>query len=143
MPDTDNPNTQVVATITDSLKTWTMAIITLVFVTLYALSIAGRGVPSDAIGQLQPIVFVIIGYYFGRLPSRQVEGTLKEQVHIHANNATAARNAERKAEVERGVFEEKIKNTRTILETARAGNGVEAGNAGSTAFEAAVRVLSS
>jgi hypothetical protein len=143
MPDTDNPNTQAIPTLTDSLKTWTMAVITLVFVTLYALSIAGRGVPSDAVNQLQPIVFVIIGYYFGRLPSQQVEGTLKEQVRIHANNATAARNAERKTEVERGIFEERVKNARIILETARAGNGEEGANTGPPTLETAVKILSS
>jgi hypothetical protein len=144
MPDTDNPNTPVAPSMVDSLKSWTMVIITLVFVILYALSIAEVGkLTISAVKELQPIVFVIIGYYFGRLPAQQVESALKEQVRGQANNATAARNAERTAEVERGVFEEKIKNTRTILETVKPGAGAEGMAKGTTPVEAAIKILSS
>lgn len=140
MHEIDAPNTPATTSRIDSLKSWTMVIITLVFVTLYVLSLTGVGKLPEAIKELQPIIFVIIGYYFGRLPSQSVENSLKEQVRSQANYATAARNAQGKAEIDREVLEEKMKNTKTILETARAGNGAEAMT---TPVEAAINVLSS
>jgi hypothetical protein len=120
-----------------------MLLITLIFVLLYAGTFTGAIKAPDAVKDLQPIIFVIIGYYFGRLPSQQVESSLKEQVRGQANNAAAARNAERKAEVERGTLEEKIKNTRTILETGKPAAAPEAITKSTSPFDAAIKVLSS
>lgn len=147
MPEINDPNipeVQTAPSMIDSLKSWTMVIITLVFVVLYALSLAKvGGLVEGAIKELQPIVFVIIGYYFGRLPSEQVEGALAKQVRDQANNAAAGRNAERTAAVERGIFEEKIKNTKALLESGNPGPGTEALSQGTTPVEAAIRILNS
>ena len=109
--------------INESVKTWTILLITLVFVAVYVLAVVGAVKVTDAMGNLQSIVFVIIGYYFGRLPSDKVESSLKEQVNAHSNAAAAARQSEKVAAVERETLEEKIKNARIALE---AGNPTEA-----------------
>jgi len=62
MPDTDNPNTPQPPPMTDTLKSWTMVLLTLIFVLLYAGVFIGWITTTDAIKDLQPIIFVIIGY---------------------------------------------------------------------------------
>jgi hypothetical protein len=40
--------------------------------------------------RLEPIIFVIIGYYFGRLPGQQNEKTLKQEIGRQTLRAAAA-----------------------------------------------------
>lgn len=144
MAGTDNTNTPAITLITDSLKSWTMAIITLVFVALYALSLAGKaGLASEALNNLQPIVFVIIGYYFGRLPSQPVETALQEQIRSQGTREDAARSAEKKAATDLVASEERMKTTMAILETGRSKIGSEASETGSAFVETAIKVLNS
>ena len=60
--------------VTDALKSWIMLFLTIAFVILYALALSGRLKPlpdTSLVARLEPIIFVIIGYYFGRIPGQQ------------------------------------------------------------------------
>jgi predicted nucleic acid-binding Zn-ribbon protein len=67
--------------------------------------------------RFEPIIFILIGYYFGRHPSRQNEKALKEEIQNQTSRADAAQYAKEKAQMERETLEEKIKNARTALKT--------------------------
>ena len=56
-------------------KTWIIVILTFVFVACYVAALFGwQAAPNDKIvTSVAPIVSVIIGYYFGRLPSEKIE----------------------------------------------------------------------
>jgi len=104
--------------IADVLKGWTMVVLTFVFVLLYATALFGWLKPqSDVtmITRLEPIIFVIIGYYFGRLPAQQNEKTLKDEIGRQTQKADAAQYAKEQAQQSREVLEEKIKNVRATL----------------------------
>jgi len=103
---------------TGTLKSWVMVMLTLVFVALYASALVGwlRPLADDtAIARLEPIIFVIIGYYFGRLPAQQNEQVLKVEVDRQTQKADAAQHAKEQILQEREVLEEKIKNAKVVL----------------------------
>jgi len=77
----------------DPLKTTVIVLLTVAFVTLYVLAIVGRyrwDSDKDAIGLLQPIVYVIIGFYFGRVPSEASEKAAREDAASKAREARQA-----------------------------------------------------
>ena len=95
-----------------------MIVLTLIFVVFYAAALLGWLRPlSDVtlVTRLEPIVFVIIGYYFGRLPAQQNEQTLKEEIIRQTQKSDAAQQAKEKANQEREALEEKIKNVVGVL----------------------------
>lgn len=105
--------------ITEALKGWVMVILTLVFVALYGLALIGKLKPLadvSMVSRIEPIIFVIIGYYFGRLPSQQNEKTLKEEISRHTQKADAAQHAKENALQTREALEEKLKNIHATLE---------------------------
>jgi hypothetical protein len=102
----------------DVLKGWTMVVLTFVFVVLYAAAFFGWPKPQPdvtMITRLEPIIFVIIGYYFGRLPAQQNEKTLKEEIGRQTQKADAAQHAKEQAQQSREAVEEKIKNVSAAL----------------------------
>ena len=101
-----------------------MVILTLIFVVLYAGALLGWLKPlSDVtlVTRLEPIIFTIIGYYFGRLPAQQNEQTLKEEITRQTAKADAAQNLREQMRQEREALEEKLKNVQTILQAADSG----------------------
>jgi hypothetical protein len=68
--------------------------------------------------RLEPIIFVIIGYYFGRLPARQNEKTFKEEIGRQTQKADAAQHAKEQALQTRDALEEKLKNVNAALTSA-------------------------
>lgn len=106
--------------VSDVLKSWMMVALTLIFVFLYAAALFGWLKPlsdSSMITRLEPIIFVIIGYYFGRLPAQQNEKTLKNEITRQTQKADAAQQVKEQAQQEREALEEKIKNTKIVLTT--------------------------
>ncbi len=102
----------------DALKSWTMVVLTFVFVLLYGAALFGWLKPvTDVtmITRLEPIIFVIIGYYFGRLPAQQNEKTLKDEIGRQTQKADAAQHAKEQALQSREALEEKVKNVRAAL----------------------------
>ena len=68
--------------------------------------------------RLEPIIFVIIGYYFGRLPAQQNEKTLKDEIGRQTQKADAAQHAKEQALQSREALEEKVKNVNAALTAA-------------------------
>jgi hypothetical protein len=106
----------------DPLKKGTIAVLTLIFVALYVAGIIGvwRGdsaVNSKAITLLQPIVYVIIGYYFGRMPAEKTENALKEQADKKDKEAGAANTEAARSST-------KLQATKSVLEKAVGHTGV-------------------
>ena len=67
----------------DALRNWLMVVLTLIFVALYGAALIGWLKPladEKMVLRLEPIIFVIIGYYFGRLPAQQNEKTLNDEI---------------------------------------------------------------
>jgi hypothetical protein len=105
--------------ITEVLKSWVMVILTLGFVALYGLALVGKLRPLadvSMVSRIEPIILVIIGYYFGRLPSQQNEKTLNEEISRQRQKADAAQHAKENAFQTREALEEKLKNINATLE---------------------------
>ena len=101
-------------------KSWTMVVLTLVFIFLYGSALLEwirPQVNERIISRLEPIIFAIIGYYFGRLPSQQNERLLKDEINWQMQKADAAQHAKEQAQQTRESLEEKMKNVRTVLAT--------------------------
>ena len=105
---------------TEILRDSALIIITLVFVLLYAAAYAGKFDPlkdNTMLLRLEPLIFIFIGYCFGRIPARQCEQFLKDEITRQTQKADAAQYAKEKAQNERETLEEKIRNTRTSLKS--------------------------
>jgi predicted membrane protein len=105
----------------DTIRNWAMIVLTLIFVVFYAAALLGWLKPLSEVimvTRLEPIIFVIIGYYFGRMPAQQNEQTLKEEIIRQTQKSDAAQQAKEKANQEREALEEKIKNARAALKAA-------------------------
>ena len=114
---------------TDVIKGWLMILLTIAFVVLYGLALMGKIRPLadvSIVSRIEPIIFVIIGYYFGRSPAIQNEQSLKDEIVRQTQKADAAQHAKEQALQSREVFEEKLKNVNITLSRT-------AGNLSSTA----------
>ncbi|HVE59414.1 MAG TPA: hypothetical protein VNB22_21570 [Pyrinomonadaceae bacterium] len=101
-----------------SLKNWIMIVLTLIFVFLYTAALLGWLKPLSDITlvmRLEPILFVILGYYFSSLPAQQTQTALKEEIARQTKRADAAQYSREQSQQERDALEEKLKNVRTVL----------------------------
>lgn len=106
-----------------------MVVLTIVFVLFYGTALIGWIKPpadDQAIARLEPIIVVIIGYYFGRLPAQQTEQTLKGELNRQTQKAEAAQHAKEQAQQAREALEEKMKNVRVTLASSAAGAAAKA-----------------
>ena len=95
-----------------------MVVLTLVFITLYGAALTGILKPladEKMVLRLEPIIFVIVGYYFGRLPGQQNERTLKQEINRQTQRADAAQSAKEQAQQSNEALEEKMKNVKATL----------------------------
>ena len=102
----------------DTLKNWIMVVLTLVFITLYGAALTGVLKPladEKMVLRLEPIIFVIIGYYFGRLPGQQNERTLKQEINRQTQRGDAAQSAKEQALQTNEAMEEKMRNVKATL----------------------------
>lgn len=105
----------------DVIRSWVMVLLTLIFVTLYGAGLVGWLRPwadEKLVMRFEPIVFVIIGYYFGRIPSKQNEKTLKDEIDRQTQKANATQHAKEQVQQAREGLEEKVKNVRAALTSA-------------------------
>jgi hypothetical protein len=112
------PTGRDIPRLAETLKTWGMVFITLVFIVLYGLALLGKFKPFPdllAVTRLEPIIFVLLGYYFGRLPGHHNEGTLKSEIDRQTKRAEAAHQARETALQSRDALDEKLKNVQTVL----------------------------
>jgi hypothetical protein len=140
----------------DALKSWVMVVLTLIFVALYGAALFGwlRPLTDDKmVMRLEPIIFAIIGYYFGRLPGQHNERTLKQEINRQTQRADASQSAKEQALQSSEALEEKVKNVRSALAESPVGTSSGAGLAMATGIisdeglphvvKAAVRILES
>jgi hypothetical protein len=95
-----------------------MVVLTLVFISLYGAALVGWLKPladEKMVLRLEPIIFVIIGYYFGRLPGQQNEKTLQGEVSRQTQRADASQSAKEQALQTNEALEEKLKNVKVTL----------------------------
>ena len=112
--------------IANGLKSWMMIALTMLFVVLYGAVLMGWIKPladEKMVSHLEPIIFVIIGYYFGRMPFQENEKTLKDEISRQTQRADAAQHAKEQAQQARESLEEKMKNIRAILPPSPSGIG--------------------
>jgi hypothetical protein len=102
----------------NALRSWVMVGLTFVFVIFYAAALLGWLKPladEKMVARIEPIIFVIVGYYFGRLPAQQNESTLKGEINRQTKKADAAQHAKEQAQQTREGLEEKMKNIGAAL----------------------------
>src|SRR5438132_6765759 len=102
----------------DTLKNWIMVVLTLIFISLYGAALIGWLKPladEKMVLRLEPIIFVIIGYYFGRLPGQQNEKTLKQEISRQTQRSDASQSAKEQALQSNEALEEKVKNVKATL----------------------------
>ena len=119
-----NNNSKTRSQPADGLKNWIMVILTLVFVSFYGAALLGwlKPLPDEKmVMRLEPIIFVIIGYYFGRLPGQQNERTLKHEINRQTQRADATQQAKEQALQTTEALEEKVKNVKAALVSATPG----------------------
>ncbi|MBK7705060.1 MAG: hypothetical protein IPJ30_04590 [Acidobacteria bacterium] len=95
-----------------------IVIVTILFVGLYAAAYSGKLDPlrdSTMLMRLEPLIFNPARYYFARFPSRQVERTLSAEIARLTSRTDVAQFAKEKANEEREVIEEKLRNVRVAL----------------------------
>ncbi len=132
--------------IVEILKDSIMVILTLIFVLLYAAAFTGKLDPlkdNTMLIRLEPFIFVLIGYYFGRFPARQSEISLRGEITRQTQKADAAQYAKEKAQQERESLEERIKNARTALRATTADATNTNGQIASEGVKTAVKILDS
>jgi len=112
----------------NALRSWVMVALTLLFLLLYGAALVGWLKPladDKMVARLEPIIFVIIGYYFGRLPSQQNESTLKDEISRQTQRADAAHHAKEQVQQAREALEEKMKNVRAALASGAPANSIK------------------
>ena len=123
----------------EMLRDWSVVILLLIFVVLYALAFTGKLDPfkdNSMLLRFEPIIFILVGYYFGRLPARHNERVLNDEIARQVQRADAAQFAKEKAQQERDALEERIRNASRTLKSV--GKSEEP-----RATAAAVRILDS
>ncbi len=119
-------------------KNWVMTLLTFTFTLLYAAALTGwlKPLSDDKMAtRIEPIIFVIIGYYFGRLPAQQNEQTLKQEINRQSKQADAAQHAKEQIQQVREALEEKVKNVKITLASSASGAAAKSftGNANEVA----------
>lgn len=103
---------------TDALRSWIMIFLTLSLVLLYASALLGWFKPladEKMAVRLEPIIFVVVGYCFGRLPSQQSERALKDEISRHAKKVDAVQQSKEQVLQTLAALEEKVKNVTATL----------------------------
>ncbi|HJZ80574.1 MAG TPA: hypothetical protein VKD91_09515 [Pyrinomonadaceae bacterium] len=115
-PEITRPTAQ--PNVPDTLKNWIMVVLTLIFISLYGAALVGWLKPltdEKMVMRLEPIIFVLIGYHFGRMPGQQNERSLRLEINRQTQRADAAQSAKEQALQSNEALEEKIRNVRTAL----------------------------
>jgi hypothetical protein len=102
----------------DVIKNWSMVFLAGVFILLYTVALLGWLKPlSDVamVTRLEPLIFIIIGYYFGRRPAQQNEQSLRDAIDRETKKAEEIQHLLEQAQQEREALDEKLENVKIIL----------------------------
>lgn len=95
-----------------------MALLAIVFTGLYVSALTGLLRPVadlTMLARLEPILFLIFGYYFGRIPAKKNEDRIMENCERLEQKLEVANRIKEQAHAEREAIEEKIRNVRVAL----------------------------
>ena len=109
---------------TNGFYIWILAVLNFAFVLLYGAALLGWLKPltdERMVARLEPIIFVFIGFCFGRLPPQQIWQTFRAEFIRQTQKADAAQHAKEQAQQARETLEEKIKNVRVLLASSAVG----------------------
>lgn len=104
-----------------NLKNWMIVILTILFVSIYALALIGWPKPlSDItmVTRLEPLIFLVIGHYFAGLAAEQNSVILKDEIIRQVHKADAAQHVKEQMQIDRDSLEEKTKSMRVVLQAA-------------------------
>jgi hypothetical protein len=104
-------------------KDWVVVVLTAVFVILYVLALAGLLQPPSndkLVVQIAPIISLMIGYYFGRIPGEKTEQTLQQHVNDTRNQRQQAEDQRNQAQNERNEAVEQRERLATRIVDAKA-----------------------
>ncbi len=103
----------------ETIRNWLMSALSLVFIVLYVAALVGWLRPISDItmlSRLEPIIFVIIGYFLARLPALQNEKTHREEIDRQIKRSDEAYQLKERAQLKLEALEERIGNARSLLE---------------------------
>jgi hypothetical protein len=106
-------------------RSWAMLLLTMIFILLYMMALVGWLKPltdERMILRLEPLIFAIIGYYFGRLPGQDNENCLKNEINRQTQKTEAALYAKEQSQQISESIEEKLKNAKIVLTFSTAPN---------------------
>jgi hypothetical protein len=132
--------------IADFLRDSIMVILTLIFVLLYATAFSGKLDPlkdNTLLIRLEPLILILTAFYFGRIPGRQNEKNLKDEIARQRQKADAAQFVKEKLQQERETLEERIRNAKTVLNGINLSEKKIDDGVKTEALRAAVRILDS
>lgn len=102
---------------TETLRSWTILFLMLAFVTLYALVLIGILRPVTditVITRIEPIVFIVIGFLFGRLPAGCPRQSPENENARHSTRVDTAQDCANKLETGGKGFDEKLASVRAV-----------------------------
>lgn len=78
--------------VAQGVKVWGLAVLTLLFIVLYTLAMFGKfpHANDQVLLRLEPIIAIIIGYFFGRVPSIVIEKQLAERLRVAEKSTVLA-----------------------------------------------------
>jgi len=101
-----------------SFDRWPFVAFALIFISFYAAVLMGWLRPiadMSMLSRLEPIIFVIIGFYFGRSPSVENENVLQEQKANETRRAEIAIKEREDLKKDFEVLSEKLKSAKFLL----------------------------
>lgn len=105
--------------LSEAVRNSLMIILTLIFVFLYAAAFSGKLDPlkdNSMLLRFEPILFLFMGYYFGRFPARQGEKVMKDEIARQSQQIAAAQFAKERVQKDHESLDERIKNAKNALE---------------------------
>jgi len=113
----------------DAAKHWLMVLVSVALVVIYVAALLGWLRPLadiTLVARLEPIIFVLIGFYFGQIPVNQDRKFKRRELERAFGKLEATQEAKELVQRERDALAEKIHNARIALDrvvAAAPGNG--------------------
>jgi hypothetical protein len=103
----------------ETAKHWIMIIVSVTFLVLYGAALTGvlRPVTESSIAErLEPIIFILIGFYFGQLPFTQSLRSRKRELERVREKLDELQAAKDQVQREHDAMGEKIANAKIALD---------------------------
>ncbi len=98
---------------------WTMIVVSLTFLILYAAALAGWLRPmgeNSIVARLEPIIFLLIGFYFGLVSISSISRSRKKELDRTRERLDELQLTKEQIQRERDAFAERISNAKVALD---------------------------